>query len=375
MKISVIAGLTSVLLVLCHSAYAQSASLEQTLALASEKMFAASGASGMVTAVVRGDTLLIQSYGETEQGNGQRPNANSLLRVGSMSKVLASELMVKLAKEGRLKLTDPLQKYAPHGAQVPQISRYTPITLLSLATHTSGLPRSASGKAPEHAAPFTWPDHAARWHWLHRQMPILVPGTHARYSNVAYDLLADAISTAGGKPYAQLLREKITIPLGMHDTTLTPTAEQCGRLMVGAGIDPAGPCTDTRATGGSGGVYSTANDMGLWMQHLLGISQAAPAAQRAVCQAIYVQRQELASIEGLDLAGRASGLGLGWVLLAATDHSPAILQKTGGGGGFMSYMALVPGHKLGVFVAISKVDMEMFSRMTQAVNALLVSLD
>lgn len=48
------------------------------------------------------------------------------------------------------------------------------------------------------------------------------PGVKAAYSNLAYDLLADALSRASGKPYTSLLRDKITAPLGMRNTTLTP---------------------------------------------------------------------------------------------------------------------------------------------------------
>ncbi|MEA7581101.1 serine hydrolase, partial [Salmonella enterica subsp. enterica serovar Anatum] len=42
-------------------------------------------------------------------------------------------------------------------------------------------------------------------------------GSQAAYSNLAFDLLADALATASGKPYTQLFEEKITRPLGMKD--------------------------------------------------------------------------------------------------------------------------------------------------------------
>lgn len=348
--------------------------LEQTITSASTSMFAKSGAPGMVIAIVRGDTLIIQGYGETQKGNGQQPSPHSLLRLGSISKVLATDLMVKLADAGKLHLSDPLQKYAPLGNKVPHQNGAPPITLLSLATHTSGLPRSVDGKAPEQAPPFAWPDKATRWNWLSRQAPISSVGQAALYSNAAYDLLADAIAVAGKKPYDQLLRENLTAPLGMRDTTATPTEIQCERLMIGPGNVSIGQCADTRATAGSGGMYSTAADMGIWMQYLLGVTHEESASQQAIAQAIYVQRQALVSVSGLDLAGPASGLGLGWVLLAPTNDSPAILQKTGGGGGFMSYMALVPGRRIGIFVAVTKVDLDMFAALTRAVNNLAASL-
>lgn len=61
----------------------------------------------------------------------------------------------------------------------------------------------------------------------------------------------------------------------MVDTTLTPSPEQCSRLMVAA----AGPsaCRDTTAAAGSGGVYSTPRDMQRWMQQFLSSSASGRA--------------------------------------------------------------------------------------------------
>ncbi|WP_447122733.1 D-alanyl-D-alanine-carboxypeptidase/endopeptidase AmpH [Glaciimonas sp. GG7] len=373
-KVKLHTGIFISAIAISTSVMAAALPLERTITSASTSIFENSGAPGMVIAVVRGDALIISGYGETKKGNHQKPNADSLLRVGSISKVLATDLIVKLVDEGKLKLSDPLQKYAPFRYKVLDSEGSPSITLLSLATHTSGLPRSVGVKAPNQTIPFTWPDKTVRWDWLSKQA--FVPtGRTALYSNIAYDLLADAISIAGNKPYDQLLLEKVTAPLRMHDTTATPTIEQCNRLMIGIGIDPAGSCADTRATAGSGGMYSTAADMGVWMQHLLGIKQSESATQRAIAQAIYFQRQTLTSIEGLDLAGKASGLGLGWVQLTPMENSPAILQKTGGGAGFMSYMALAPGRQIGIFVAVTKVDLDMFAGITRAVNELIAMLD
>ena len=46
---------------------------------------------------------------------------------------------------------------------------------------------------------------------------------------MGFDLLGAALAEARGRPYADLLRERITGPLGMADTTLAPSAEQCAR--------------------------------------------------------------------------------------------------------------------------------------------------
>jgi D-alanyl-D-alanine-carboxypeptidase/D-alanyl-D-alanine-endopeptidase len=354
--------------------YAAPSPVEQQVEAAAAAMFAQTGAPAMVIAVVREDAVVLRGYGEDRVGSGRKPDGNSLLRINSTSKVLAAELMVKLADEGKLRLGDPLQRYAAHGVKVPALNEAQPITLLSLATHTSGLARGTDDAAPANAAPNTWPNHASRWNWLARQQPRTAPGSAALYSNVGFDLLADALAAAGGQPYTDLLRAHVTAPLGMRDTTATPGAGQCARLLDGGPNNPTGPCSDTRATAGTGGMYSTAADMATWMRHLLGISKTMPDAQRTVAQALYVQRQQLASIEGLDGAGPASAIGLGWVQLAPTGTAPGLLQKTGGGGGFMSYLVMVPGRRVGIFVAVTKVDKAMSAAMARSANELAAAL-
>ncbi|GAB2583310.1 D-alanyl-D-alanine-carboxypeptidase/endopeptidase AmpH [Dyella jejuensis] len=336
---------------------------------AAPRMFAASGARGMVIVIVDGDRRLIQGFGETRPGDGQLPDATSLLRIGSLSKLLAVDLMVKLASDGKLHLDDTLQSHAPHGYRVPQASGMRPITLFDLATHTSGLPRSADIPADDKAG-----YAQARWNWLQEQGNLPAPGHAALYSNLAFDLLADALSNSAGTSYSQALQRYVTGPLGMRDTTDAPSAGQCRRLMDGGAPDAAAPCTGSAENAGSGGLYSTAADMAMWMTDQLGIGKRGADPDTAISQAIYFQRQSLASVQGMDIGGHASGLGMGWVWLAPTPQSPAIIEKTGGGGGFMTYMALVPGRQVGIFVAVTKVDANMLRTLAQHVNELAAQL-
>ena len=93
----------------------------------------------MVLVVVRGDHTLVRGYGETEKGNRRAPDGASLIRLNSITKVFATEVLVNLAAEGRLALTDPLQRFAA-GEKVPVFGSRA-ITLLDLATHSAALPR------------------------------------------------------------------------------------------------------------------------------------------------------------------------------------------------------------------------------------------
>ena len=279
-------------------------------------MFIDFGAPGMVLVIVRGDRQVVLGYGETEKGNKHTPDGKSLLRLNSITKVFATEVLVSLAAEGKLRITDPLQRYAGD-VKVPTFGS-RPITLIDLATHSAGLPRDMEG-APEGVNPRAWPTHADRWKWLPDYKLLWAPGTVASYSNVGFDLLADAIETAGGQSYPELLRARVTAPLGMVDTGFAPTQEQCGGLMVGTGLGGAATCVDTHATDGSGGLYSTGDDMAHWLRHNI----QDPDGILMLSHAIYRPRQSLPAAIGFDEAGPMAGLGLGWVTHCERWHSSA----------------------------------------------------
>jgi len=169
---------------------------------------------------------------------------------------------------------------------------------LILAIMAAALPREM-GEAPPDAAPRAWPTREDRWKWLPGYKLFWAPGAIAAYYNVGFDLLADAIETAAGQSYPDLLRARVTAPLGMADTSFAPTPEQCARLMIGTGLDGPGPCVDTHATDGSGGLYSTGNDMARWLRH--NIKEADGAL--ALSHAVYRQRQALSAAIGFDKAG------------------------------------------------------------------------
>ena len=333
-------------------------------------IFYGSGATGMAMVVIDGNQRVFRSFGETRPGNNVRPQLDSVVRIASLSKLMTSEMLVKLLDQGRVRLDDPLSKYAPPGARVPTYQG-TPITLVNLATHTSALPREQPGGAAVRPV-FVWPTREQRWNWLATAKLKSAPGTQAAYSNLAFDLLADALARAAGKPYPQMFEEQITRPLGMKDTTFTPSPDQCKRLMVAE--KGASPCNNTLAAIGSGGVYSTPGDMMRWMQQFLSSDFYHRDTQADRMQTLIYPRERLTKVVGMDVPGKADALGLGWVYMAPKEGHPGIIQKTGGGGGFITYMAMVPQHNVGVFVVITRSPLTKFTNMSDGVNDLVSEL-
>jgi len=335
-----------------------------------EHIFYGSGATGMALVAIDGNQRVFASFGDTRPGNNVRPQQDSVIRIASLSKLMTSEVMVKMAERGQIRLDDPLSKYAPPGARVPTFNGQ-PIRLINLSTHTSGLPREQPGGKP-HRPVFVWPTKSDRWQWLNGAALKATPGTNAAYSNLGFDLLGDALAKAAGKPYPALLQQLVTRPLGMKDTTFTPSPDQCQRLMVAE--KGASPCNNTLAAIGSGGVYSTPDDMGRWMQQFLNSAVSQRTAQIDRLQTLIYRRDQLTKVEGMDVPGRADALGMGWVYMGPKAGRPGIIQKTGGGGGFITYMAMVPQHNVGVFVVVTRSPLTRFTPMSDGVNNMLAEL-
>ncbi|EXU75521.1 beta-lactam-binding protein [Erwinia mallotivora] len=335
-----------------------------------QNIFYNTKATGMAMVAIDTNQRVFASMGSVRPGSSVRPQKDSVIRIASLTKLMTSELLVKLSEKGVVRLDDPLSKYAPRSSSVPNYAGQT-IRLINLATHTSGLPRELPGGKANRPV-FVWPTYNQRWNWLDNAKLKAAPGTQAAYSNLAFDLLADALSRASGVSYPALLQREITRPLGMKDTTFTPSPDQCSRLMVAE--KGASPCMNTLAAIGSGGIYSTPDDMGRWMQQFLSSDIHTRSSQVDRMQTMIYQRSQLTKVDGMDVPGKASALGMGWVYMAPQNNRPGIIQKTGGGGGFITYMAMVPQCSVGVFIVVTRSPQTHFTAMSDGVNNLLTEL-
>lgn len=333
------------------------------------ELFAESGSTGMVLVVVRGDQVFFRGYGETAPGSGQVPSEDSTVRLCSLTKTFTADLLTKLVADKTVRLSDTLERYAPRRAKVPE--RVRPMTLLELATHTSGLPREV-GSGPRDAPHFTYPDYRTRWRWLKSERLRSVPGTVAVYSNVGFDFLSDALAAAAHQQYAALLSERTLKPLDLWSTTYFPTADECSRLLQSAHDERA--CAVTEATAGSSGLYSSGRDMEIWLKYLLGTGGGKIPAQDAAAQAVYMKPADLVRQVGLDHAGEPTGVGLGWIHILPLDSESTIVEKTGGGAGFATYIAINHARRTAIFLAATDGQVDTHLNLFNAANKLLLAV-
>jgi D-alanyl-D-alanine-carboxypeptidase/D-alanyl-D-alanine-endopeptidase len=335
-------------------------------------LYTESRTPGMVVAVVEGDAVAVRGFGHISPTDRRVPDGATLVRLDSVSKLFASELLAKLVAARKLALTDPLTRFAPPGwAAPPPTVGDPPIALVQLATHTSGLPRVFPLGVPA-SPPSADQAFAERWAWLGKRRDARDPGKGAHYSNLGFDFLGDAEAAAAGASYGAALHDLVTGPLGMADTSADPSPDACARMMsADPGWNPP-PCGDTSYMAASGGLYSTANDMARWM--LSQLADGPPDPLRQISQAIYVRRDQLAYASGVDVAGPANGIGLAWIELAPDAGHPRLIEKTGGGYGFMTYVVLDPARRIGVFFAMNRMSGMALKLGAQRANDLVATL-
>jgi D-alanyl-D-alanine-carboxypeptidase/D-alanyl-D-alanine-endopeptidase len=357
-----------------HAGRADEASLRDAVELTGTAMWLDYKSPGLLLAVVRGPDSVVLGFGETAKGSKSEPKGDSVLRLGSISKAFAGELLASLAADGHLHLTDPAAKFLP-GVKLPEAGG-RPITLIDLATHAAGLPRDLPGAPKPGTNPFERFSFEADKAYLARAKLAFPPGTGAAYSNLGFDLLGAALAEAGGVSYAELLKSRITLPRGMKDTVARLDDGQKARLMTGHDFEgkPMEPFDTLEAQAASGGLYSTPNDMLRFMRWHLDRDDPAGDAVRVLDHALYLQRDGLERAVGFDEGDPMSAIGLAWLGLMPEGPRPFLLAKSGGLQGFMTYMAFAPSRGVGIFVAVNQFNFGGFISLAKASDNLVAEL-
>jgi D-alanyl-D-alanine-carboxypeptidase/D-alanyl-D-alanine-endopeptidase len=196
--------------------------------------------------------------------------------IGSISKVFTGLLLAHAVHEGKLALTDTIALRLP---LKPKSEAIGGITLKQLASHTSCLPRLPDNLASAaEADPYAGYDNTKLFAYLFHAKLAAAPPCAADYSNLGFGILGVVLESAYGKPWATLVREKITAPLGMGDTVQALSAEQRSRFAEPwSGDRHAAPWT-FQAIAGAGALRSTAADLAKLADALIAGPQGPLAA-------------------------------------------------------------------------------------------------
>jgi CubicO group peptidase (beta-lactamase class C family) len=247
-----------------------------------------------------------------------------------------------MVQRGEMALNDPVAKYLPGTVKVPQKDGKQ-ITLVDLATHTSGLARMPTNFDPQNPNnPFV--DYSAQqlYQFLSGYALTRDPGSQYEYSNLGAGLLGFVVSRRAGMPYEELVRRRICDPLKMTSTTITFTPAMRERLAVGhhvVGLQSVDNWDFGAPLAAAGAIRSTANDLLKFLAANMGGAKTAPAA--AMKALLTVRRPT--GIPDLEIA-------LGWHIW--TTDGKEVIWHNGATGGYRAFMGFDPKSRIGV-VALS----------------------
>jgi CubicO group peptidase (beta-lactamase class C family) len=212
-----------------------------------------------VSIVIVKDGKLVYEKGYGHDSEGKQITEKSLMRIGSVSKSFTAFSVLQLVEEEKINLDDPVVKYLTElTMDDPRLQK---VTIRHLLSHTSGIP------SPTIVPPANTlkegvnrlKDWKLKWQ----------PGDKYRYSNANYWILARLVEVISDMEFPQYLKQKIFSPLGMDDTlSAINSGDPIEGLSQGyiTAYGTALPWWELEEMfAGSGGVISTAADMGKWL--------------------------------------------------------------------------------------------------------------
>ena len=240
---------------------------------------------GVVALVVSRDAVLYEAAaGKLDVARNVAMPVNAIFAIASMTKPITSVAIMTLFEEGKLKLDDPVSKYLTGFDNLRVITKFNeqdatyetrpakrPMTIRHLLTHTSGI-----GYAFTNPIEYRLTQATKKNEW---ELPLLSdPGEQWHYS-ASTRVLGMVVEKITGESLEDYYQRRIFKPLGMADTSFAvPPEKQArvpkqykradGTLQEGQPQAPT-PSTPTPPFRGDGGLYSTVEDYGKFMQMLI----------------------------------------------------------------------------------------------------------
>ena len=223
-------------------------------------------AAGIVVGVIEPAGRRVVAYGNLAKNDPRLVDGDTIFEIGSISKVFTSLVLADMVSRKEVALDDPAAKYLPEHVRVPERSG-KPITLLDLATHSSGLPSVPSNLNAGYSVDDLY--EFLSGYELPRD-----PGSEFEYSNLNAGLLGHLLARRAGTDYESLIGTRITRRLGMRNTGLTLSSSMRRRMATGHNADLA-PVANWNfpALAGAGALRSSAIDMLTLLEAFLGYQE------------------------------------------------------------------------------------------------------
>jgi serine-type D-Ala-D-Ala carboxypeptidase/endopeptidase len=287
-------------------------------------------------------SITYRNYGYADAAGSEPASENTIYEIGSITKTFtALALLLQLNERG---LTgDVTIKALSDGAIELPAGHGTEITVNHMVTHTSGLPRLPGNMAPaDMEDPYREFTYDQLYRFIRGYRTEVAPGGQFAYSNLAFMILGDLSGRLDGRDFDVVVRERITIPLGMSSTTriLADSARFANPTNAGLDTKP----WNAEHLRGLGELRSTASDMAAYIAAWLGMSD-------------FGRRHRDVMEQGMKpLFERATDRHMATAWFMNTSHADTILHHGGGTGGFRTFIGFSRTTGKGVVVLASSTD-------------------
>ncbi|SIO60270.1 D-alanyl-D-alanine dipeptidase [Singulisphaera sp. GP187] len=273
-------------------------------------------------------------------------SAETVYRVGSVSKLFTDIAVMQLVEQGLLDLDAPVSDSLPGFA--PKQTKGKPITLRQLMSHRSGLVRESP---VGHYFDPTEPSLDATVKSLNDTALVYAPEFKTKYSNAGIAVVGLVLERVGGEPFSQAMERRLFGPLRLDRTRFAPTPAMKPYLAKGAmatfdGRSFAAP-TFALGTAPAGNLYSNVLDLGRFLSTLFADGKGPDGATILKPETL---RQMIEP--QFSKAGDKSKFGFGFALADIDGH-----RRIGHGGavyGFATEVGALPDEKLGVVVIANR---------------------
>lgn len=344
------------------------ADIDGAVATAAAAFMADPRAVGLSVGVIQEGRQYSQHFGTVSKSHPHVANDRSVYPIASLTKTFAGTLLAQAQIDGKLKLDDDIRNYLDGSYPNLAFDRQ-PIRIYHLINHRSGLPRLLPDK-PEAAPDFpsdvpyaqrlsalvAAATRADFYAGLHRVKLAQAPGTRFQYSNAGAQLAGYILERLYGGSFETLVRRRITAPLGMRDTFITPVEQQNQRLAVGYDDTgtPQAPFPDQMQAAGA--LKSTLADMLAYARWHL--AEQDPA----------VRLSHQPTFRDGDYA-----VGLNWQM--QTRGARRVIFQDGSHPGYACLLVLHPETRIAIVLLSNEIDRDTAQRLATLADGIGKALD
>ncbi len=342
------------------------------------------GTVGAAIVIIDNGSLAIKTVGVQSKKTKVPVTPKTLFEVGSISKVFTGLLLMDAIDKGEVTFHNTVKDLLPQEVSIRMSPSVNEISLLSLATMRSGLPRNIipMPDGVDYATAIKQTNTMDVYNVL-QKIDVTDNRVSWAYSNGGFELLGHLLEKALNQDYSQMIKERIVEPLGMKNTVVhMPDSEK--NLNVPEGYVWFGfndiRQTPSRGRKGyfynafspaSGAIVSTAEDMGIYLNALLKATALSKNQyERTLARSAYAYTKfnQFKSNNPRSITGyRVHSSSLGWNIETLNDH--VYFLKDGQTFQFQSYMIVSPTKNRAMIILMNTAG--NFTGMMQVVNKIM----